>query len=150
MMGLILLGALTGAERARALDIRVTTTVIPGHLTLGPAANVTSPAERSRELHRVVMTVIDARGSGSGWRLEARSTATGDVAIVGIDTACGRKSTCTLPQNLARLPAKAATGRRTTVIETRKGTGMGRVEVTLTIAGEAADLPPLRFFVHAT
>lgn len=148
---LVLLATLAAAESARADDIRVTVDVRPGHLTLDAAADVSSPAELSRGLHRVLVTVTDARGSGAGWQLDLRAAniGAGKIAVVGIDTRCGKRSTCTLPQTRAGVPAALVPGRRTTVVEGRRGTGMGRIEVTLTIATGTAGEQALSFSLQA-
>lgn len=152
MAALVLLATLAGAESALALDIKVTATIRPGHLTLDAATDVSSPAELRQGLHRVLITVTDARGSGDGWRLDLRATTTAarGIAVVGIDTRCGKRSTCTLPQPRAVLPAELAPGRGTTIVEGRKGTGMGRIDLTLTIAtGTANGKQALSFSLRA-
>lgn len=132
VVALVVAAALAAAVSARAGDVRVVVDVRPGHLTLGAATDVSSTADRSRGLDRIVVAVTDARGSGAGWRLDVR--ATGAVAVAALDMRCGARSTCTLPQNLVGAPGTLAPGRLTTVLDARKGTGMGRIEVTLTVA----------------
>jgi hypothetical protein len=141
---LVLLATLSTTESARALDIHVTANIHPGHLTLTAATDVTSPAERMHGLHRVLITVTDARGHGHGWQLSVRanSAANEESTVVGIDARCGRRSTCTLPRDLPSLPATLMTGRRTPVLEAQKGTGIGRIDVTLTIASTTANDEP--------
>jgi hypothetical protein len=143
---ILLLAAVTATEPARALDIHVTATVHPGRLTLDTARGVISGAERMHGLHRVLITVTDARGRGDGWQLNVRPTNTTneETAVVGIDIRCGHRSTCTLPRDFLSLPADLAANRRTPVLEAEKGTGMGRIEVTLTIA-TVNDEPALTF-----
>jgi hypothetical protein len=149
---LVLLAALAAAGSARALDIKVTANVRPGPFTLDGVTDVTSPFDRSRGLRRVVVTVTDARGSGAGWRLDLRivNGPVDGIAVVGIDVRCGKRSTCTLPRTLVGFPSELALNRRTTVVEGRQGTGMGRVDVTLTIAAKpAGGRPELRFSLAA-
>jgi hypothetical protein len=133
LAALALTATLAATASAHGGDVKVTVDVRPGHLTLGASTDVSSAAERSRGLHRILVTITDARGSGAGWRLDLRAS-TGGAAIVAVDTRCGQKSTCTLPQSPTGIPMALGAGHRTTVLDAPKGTGMGRIDVALTVA----------------
>jgi len=141
VLGAVLLGALTTAGSARSADVHVVLSVHPGPLTLGTADDLFSRAHASSGLRRIAITVTDARGSGAGWRLETRPSGTtaGIVTVLGIEVRCGSRSTCSLPRTRAPLPAKLTTGSPTVVLAARKGEGMGRIEIILTVATSSTD-----------
>jgi hypothetical protein len=153
VLGALVLVALTTAGAASGADVHVVLSVNPGPLTLGTANAVSSGAHSSSGLRRIAITVTDARGSGTGWRLETHplGTTTGAVTVVGIDVRCAARSTCSLPRAPVALPAKLTVSRPTLVLAARKGEGMGSIEIILTVATSSTDpKPALAFSLHAT
>jgi hypothetical protein len=129
--------ALVLSAAAAAADIHVTADVKPGSMTLSAMKELASAGTTAdgQRLRRFQVTVVDARGSGAGWRLEARPAGAGiaDRSVKAVEVRCAEKSTCTLPRP-SSIPATLAAGRRTVVLASEQGTGMGKIEVILTIA----------------
>jgi hypothetical protein len=142
------LAALTASGTASGGDVRVVVGVKPGPLMM----SVGGDSLVGSGLHRITITVTDARGSGAGWRLEATPSraSTGTVTLVGVETRCGKNSTCTLPQAPAAPSTRLAAGQPTPVLTAWKGEGMGRVEIHLTVAASSASSRiALAFSLHA-
>jgi hypothetical protein len=70
---------------------------------------------------QVRVTVVDARGSGAGWRLRLA----GGGRITRLSARCAARSTCTLPKGGIHGATFTAAPR----------SGMGAIELTATIAG---------------
>jgi len=128
---------------AYADDVVVPVTVRPGPLALTPVTVVAQGAQTS-------ITVTDARGKGAGWTLLARLAGpTGrTVVVTGVDTRCGERSTCTVPRTTIRYPVMLTTFRSTPVIDARRGTGMGKIVLTLRLGSQARLGVALRFAVR--
>ena len=107
--------ALLLAAPAAAGDIRVTLGFQAG--TLG----VRAPRVQLGGSVQVPVTVVDARGSGAGWQLRLA----GGGTITRLSARCAAGSTCTLPKG-------AIDGSTFTVA---RHSGMGKIELTATIAG---------------
>jgi hypothetical protein len=93
----------------------------PGKLALRAAPAAASP-ERAVA---VPVAVADGRGSGAGWTLKAVSAR--QLMITSITARCASGSTCTLPR-AARAPSGA------TVLQTAPDTGMGVIQLVVTVA----------------
>jgi hypothetical protein len=109
--------ALVLAGPAGAGTIVVKLGLVPGKLKVASTQTASTT---------VSLTVADGRGSGAGWTLRA-STA---VEVAGITARCATHSTCTLPTATA-LP----NGR--IVLSAAKGTGMGVMNVVVTLSAPA-------------
>jgi hypothetical protein len=140
VVGSLLLGALA-AGSARSADVQFVLSVRPGPLTMATADDPSSSAHASAGLRRIAITVTDARGSGAGWRLEARplGAATGVVTVRGVEVRCGARSTCSLPRAPVSRSQTLTRGGATVVLAAGKGEGMGRVEIVLTVATSGSD-----------
>ena len=137
------LAVLALASGASADDIVVPVTVRPGPLALTPVTALARGAQTS-------ITVTDARGKGAGWTLLARLAGpTGrTVVVTGVDTRCGERSTCTVPRTSIRYPVMLTTFHSTPVIDARRGTGMGKIVLTLRLGSQARLGVALRFAVR--
>lgn len=71
------------------------------------------------------LTVIDATGSGSGWRVMA-SASDGTVELRGFTASCAPGSTCTLPVFSLDYPAPQVTSGMP-LLEADPGSGMGTI-----------------------
>jgi hypothetical protein len=125
-IALALVTALVFAAPAVAGDIGVTLGFKAG--TLGVKTQSSAIGGTSR----VAVTVVDARGSGRGWTL--RLAALGEPTVTGISMRCATGSTCTLPTGAAVLQSAIGPA-PTTVFTARTATGMGVIEVVLTVTG---------------
>jgi hypothetical protein len=120
--------ALVAAGPAAAGTIAVTLTFEPGKLVVKAPTFALSPARPVQ----VPVAVADGRGNGKGWTLRS-STA---VTVLAITARCAANSTCTLPK-----VTSAPSGE--TVLHAAPGTGMGVVELVVTLA--AAPTAPVAF-----
>jgi hypothetical protein len=126
-LALALVTALVFAAPAVAGDIGVTLGFQAGTLgvkTQSAAIGVTTS--------RVAVTVVDARGSGKGWVL--RLEGAGRPTVTRISMRCAAGSTCTLPTGTALLPSIVGTT-PTTVFAAAPTSGMGAIEIVLTLSG---------------
>jgi hypothetical protein len=114
--------ALIAAAPAYAGTIVVKLTFAPGKLSLRSPQAV--DATRGAQ---VQLTIGDGRGSGAGWTLHASQA----VTVSSITARCATNSTCTLPR-----PATSPSG--TVVLTAARGTGMGIVELVVTLRPSAA------------
>lgn len=126
-----LLTALLGlaiAGPAAAGTITVKLGLVGGKLAVASApASLAAGATTS-----IPVKVADGRGSGAGWTLRFKH-ATG-LTVTGITARCASNSTCTLP-TAAGAPSGA------TVLRAAKDSGMGIVELVVTVhAGSAANV----------
>ena len=114
---LVGLAALLLAAPASAGTIVVTLGLAPGKLKVASARTTATT---------FTVTVADGRGNGAGWTLRSSRP----VTVAGITARCAAGSTCTLP------PAKSAPS-GATVLASAKGTGMGVMVLTVTLASPA-------------
>ncbi len=128
--------ALVLAAPAGAGTIVIRLTFVPGKLT-ARAALATATASG---VQRVPVTVADGRGSGQGWTL--RLSAARKVTIVGVTVRCAANSTC-------RLPAAVRRGSGNVVLQAARDTGMGVMNLVVTVAAVSGGTPatPLSFTV---
>jgi hypothetical protein len=70
------------------------------------------------------LTVIDATGSGRGWRVTA-SAADGTAELTGFMVSCAPGSTCTLPVSSRDYPAQVTS--IMSLLEADPGSGMGAI-----------------------
>ncbi|HST26381.1 MAG TPA: hypothetical protein VLJ76_10345 [Gaiellaceae bacterium] len=138
--------ALAGAcaSPARATHIHVVLAVKPGPLRLTADRPAAAVAPGFAVVRRVRATVVDARGNGGGWTIDLslRRPSAG-ARIVSIVIARGRLSTCSLPEDLAHAPAVLTGARPTQIVTARPGTGMGRIDLTVTIGADQAGIDPV-------
>ena len=134
VLSLAAFAALVFAAAASADDVVVPLTVRSGTLTITPVSTVSRAARAS-------VTVIDARGHGAGWTLVARTAAPGfgTVFVTGVDAACRRNSTCTLPRTTLRYPILVTALRDVPVLVAQRGTGMGAISITLRLGRQVAN-----------
>jgi hypothetical protein len=116
--------ALLAAGPAAAGTIRVNLGLTPGALNVR-AASVTVPSAGQVSLP---VTVADGRGHGNGWALKVAGSA--NVTVVSITARCAARSTCTLPASVGK-PSGA------TVLRAAKGTGMGVIDLVVTLSAPA-------------
>jgi hypothetical protein len=114
-----LLIALVAASPATAGTIVVKLAFVPGKLS-AKAAPVTPAAGRTVQ---VPVTVADGRGNGKGWTLRASAP----VTVLAITARCASNSTCTLP-------AAVGTPAGNIVLRAAAGTGMGVMNLVVTLA----------------
>ena len=128
--------ALMLAAPASAGTIIVKLTFVPGKLTAA-AAPATATTTGSVQ---VPVTIADGRGTGKGWTL--RVSAARSVTIVGITARCAANSTCTLP-------TAATTPSGSIVLQSAHDTGMGVMNLVVTVAALKNGSPatPLSFTV---
>jgi hypothetical protein len=70
------------------------------------------------------LTVIDATGSGDGWRVTA-SASGGTAELTGFTAACAPGSTCTLPVSSIGYPARVTSA--TPLLQADQGSGLGTI-----------------------
>ena len=120
------LAALCLAAPAGAGTIIVKLTFAPGKLAVKAApATVTGTTQ-------VPVTIADGRGNGSGWTLKVNSA--NPVHVVGITARCAANSTCTLP-------TAASSPSRNIVLHAARDTGMGVMNLVVTLAAESGSTP---------
>jgi hypothetical protein len=131
----LLLIALATAAPAFAGDVQVTLGLTSGKLQLR------APAAAATAAHAVQVPVLvaDGRGKGTGWTLRLASP---HAVVTSITARCAAGSTCTLPR-----AATDASGAM--ILRAARDTGMGVIQLVVTIAplapGSAA--APLAFSV---
>lgn len=116
--------ALVAAVPAGAKRIVVKVCLAPGKLKIA-AAPTAVPAGAQRAIS---IRVADARGNGHGWTL--RLLRPRGLTVTAITVRCAAGSTCTLPRAIA--PPKASA-----VLRATAGTGMGIVDVVVTVRASA-------------
>ena len=133
---IVVFAALVLAAPACAGTIVVKLTFTPGKLT---AAAAPASATSDRQV-QVPVTIADGRGNGKGWAL--RVSAARGVTIVGITARCAANSTCTLP-------TAATTPSGNVVLRATHDTGMGVMNLVVTVAALKSGSPatPLSFTV---
>jgi hypothetical protein len=97
--------------------------------TLGARTQATALGGRAIQ---VPVTVVDGRGNGAGWSL--RVAGSGSPVITKITARCAAHSTCTLPKSELSLPLVAGSS-PTTTLSGARDSGMGAMELTLTVSG---------------
>jgi hypothetical protein len=98
-------------------------------LTPGKLAVAASPAQAaSGATVAVPVKVADGRGTGKGWTLHFADASR--LTVIGITARCASNSTCTLP-----VAAGAPSG--TTVLRALHDTGMGIVDLVVTVRASA-------------
>ena len=133
----LLLLALLLAAPACAGTIVVQLTFVPGKLVVR-SAPATATAGGSL---RVPVTVADGRGNGRGWTLRLASGT--PVRITSITARCAPNSTCTLPR-AAGAPSGAV------VLRAARDSGMGVVNLVVTVAPLPAGARPAPLAFSAT
>jgi hypothetical protein len=128
---LTVLVALVAAAPATAGTIVVSLTFVPGKLVVKAPPTALSPAGTVQ----VPVTVADGRGNGKGWTLRSSVP----VSVVSITARCAATSTCTLP-------AAAGSPAGRTVLRAAPGTGMGVMQLVVTLA--AADAAAVTFGIR--
>jgi hypothetical protein len=130
------LAALVLAGPACAGTIIVKLTFMPGRLTAA-AAPVAATASGPIQ---VPVTIADGRGNGKGWTLRVSAART--VTVVGITGRCSANSTCTLPTAVRNSSGGV-------VLQAARDTGMGVLQLVVTVAALKAGTPatPLSFTV---
>jgi hypothetical protein len=128
--------ALVLAAPAAAGTIVVKLTFAPGKLAESAAAATVTSAGSVQ----VPVTIADARGTGKGWTL--RVSAARNVTITGITARCAANSTCTLPTAVTTPSGKV-------VLQSAQDTGMGVMNLVVTVAALKSGAPatPLSFSV---
>ncbi|HZT91780.1 MAG TPA: hypothetical protein VFA05_07065 [Gaiellaceae bacterium] len=126
---IVLVATLATAAPAAAGTIVVKLTFTPGKLAVKAApASATSAGPV-----QVPVTLADGRGSGAGWTLTIRAARPLDVSAVS--ARCAPNSTCTLPKAVQG-PAGAV------VLRAARGSGMGVMNLVVTVAALRAGTPP--------
>src|SRR6266540_1172060 len=120
----VLVTALVLSASATANDVRVDITVAPGSLALRAPASAQAGG-------KVAVTVVDARGSGAGWKLRIAGR---NALVTAMTVRCSAHSTCTLPRSQFT-DAVALGARPTLVLTAPQGTGMGSIHVVATVHG---------------
>ena len=113
--------ALLAAGPAAAGTITVNLALTPGALKLKATPVTVAGAGRIS----LPVTVADGRGLGSGWTLKIAGAP--NVTVVSITARCAARSTCVLPTS-------AGTPSGTTVLRAAKGTGMGVIDLVVTLS----------------
>ena len=110
--------------------IVVELTFAPGKLA-AKAAPAAAAGGRSVE---IPVTIADGRGNGKGWTLRVASRR--PVTVTSISARCAAGSTCTLPRS-----AQSPSGRN--VLRAAPDTGMGVIDVVVTVAPLPAGATPV-------
>jgi hypothetical protein len=118
------LAALVLAAPAGAGSIVVRLGAAAGRLSV-KAAPATVSAGGIASVH---VTVRDGRGNGNGWMLRLKSGPA--VTVTAITATCASDSTCTLP-------VAAGTPSGATVLRAMRGTGLGVIDLTVTVRAAA-------------
>lgn len=106
------------------------TIVVKLSLTPGKLAVAAAPARAAAGTTVAIpVKVADGRGSGKGWTL--RFAAANGLTVTGITARCASNSTCTLP-------TAVGTPSGTTVLRSLHDTGMGIIDLVVTVRAGAA------------
>jgi hypothetical protein len=120
--------ALAVVGPAGAGTIVVQLGLVPGKLALTAPPAAASAAKSVQ----VPVRIADGRGTGKGWTL--RVSAARGVTVVGITAACAGNSTCTLP-------TASAGPSGSIVLKAATGTGMGIVNLVVTVGALPSGTP---------
>ena len=126
---IVLAIVLLTAGPAGAGTIVVKLTFAPGKLV---AKSAPATAVATGSVH-VPVTVADGRGNGNGWTL--RVAAGQPVTITSVSARCAAGSTCTLPR-----AAQGPSG--TVVLQAARDSGMGVLNLVVTVAALPAGARP--------
>ena len=121
LTGFILALVLAGPAGAGTIIVKLT--FVPGKLSMKAAPTTVAPGSQVS----VPVTIADGRGNGDGWTLKVDSST---VSVVSITATCAANSTCTLP-------SAVGTPSGTTVLRAAKGTGMGVMNLVVTVRSQA-------------
>jgi hypothetical protein len=105
----------------------ITTPPPPASVISIPAVLTIRPGTLYMTVSGDSLTVIDATGSGSGWRVMA-SDSDGTAELTGFATSCAPGSTCALPVSSLDYPAQVTSGMP--LVEADPGSGMGTIRYT--------------------
>ena len=119
LIGSILALLLAGPAGAGTIVVKLT--FVPGKLSMKAPQTTLAAGWRVS----VPVTIADGRGTGNGWTLKVADSTT--VTVVSITATCAANSTCTLPTAVGT-PSGA------TVLRAAKGTGMGVVNLVVTLS----------------
>jgi hypothetical protein len=122
--------ALVVAAGAAADTVPIRLSVKPGSLSIAAPRVVVDGT-------KVSVTIVDARGSGAGWQLVVSPSGRA-FTVTGVQSRCGAGSTCTLPRSAQRYPLALEPLRQTLVFTAGRGTGMGTIDLTLRLSGQAS------------
>ena len=122
LTGFILALVLAGPAGAGTIIVKLT--FVPGKLSMKAAPATVAPGSQVS----VPMTIADGRGNGAGWTLKIAGSSS--VSVVSITATCAANSTCTLPSAVGT-PSGA------TVLRAAKGTGMGVMNLVVTVRSQA-------------
>jgi hypothetical protein len=124
-----LIAFLLTAAPAAAGTIVVRLTFVPGKLVVRSA-----PAAASADSAvQVPVTVADGRGSGGGWTLRVASSRA--LRVTSIRARCATGSTCTLPTAVSGPAGKV-------ILQAARGTGMGVIDLVVTVAALPSGTAP--------
>jgi len=119
----VLAAALSAPAGAGTIVVKLG--LVPGKLSVKAApAKLAAGATSS-----IDVKVADGRGTGAGWTLRF-ANATG-LTVTSITARCAAHSTCTLP-------AAAEDPSGSTVLRTAKDTGMGVIDLVVTVRADSA------------
>ena len=104
---------------------------VPVHLALASGGLSAKVEDETSSSLRV--RVVDARGTGAGWTLRL-GTRTGRGVVTSARVSCAGGSTCTLPRTAVSYPVALSATHRTSVLDAPSRTGMGAIEIELTVA----------------
>ena len=124
-----LLAVLLTAAPAAAGTIVVRLTFVPGKLVVRSAPATATP----RSAVQVPVTVADGRGNGNGWTLKVESGHA--LRITSIRARCATGSTCTLPTAVSGPAGKV-------ILQAARGTGMGVIDLVVTVAALSSGTAP--------
>jgi hypothetical protein len=122
---IVLAISLLAAGPASAGTIIVKLGLTPGKLAVAAAPASLDAGATSA----ITVKVADGRGTGAGWTLKFASGH--GVTVTGITARCAANSTCTLP-------TAASTPTGATVLRAAKDTGMGVIELVVTVKASSA------------
>jgi hypothetical protein len=122
LIGFILALLLAGPAGAGTIIVKLT--FVPGKLSMKAAPATVAPGSEVS----VPVSIADGRGNGAGWTLKVAGSST--VSVVSITATCAANSTCTLPSAVGT-PSGA------TVLHAAKGTGMGVMNLVVTIRSQS-------------
>ena len=130
-MGGVRFLSLLAAGAALALPVTAAAENIPVHLSI--ASGSLSARVQDETATSVRLRVVDARGTGAGWSLRLAPRG-GRLVVTSVRVSCAAGSTCTLPKTAVSYPVMLSTTQRTPVLDAAPRTGMGAIEVELTVA----------------
>jgi hypothetical protein len=133
-VGGVRLFSLLAAGMVLALPVTAAAENVPVHLSL--ASGSLSARIQRETVSSVRLRVVDARGTGAGWKLRV-APRSGRLVVTSVRVSCAAGSTCTLPRTAVSYPVALDSAQRATVLDAAPRTGMGAIEVELTVANAA-------------